>query len=258
MAMKRKRVYAPRRSVRRKGGFRKRRSARRGGGRTKSLTSKSSTGANLSLFRARRLSKGNYRHLLWNDTLFKNHYRSASATSGALSTIANAAQMRVDFTTALQFGGAVEQDGGVLTFFASESIVIRGGIIKFSLFNPVLTTTASDVLKGIIFLVKTSKDFDSAFIPTAATVAWDPSVQARFKDKVGHIIMQREFMLEDGNSSELSFRLPIQSVDNAALAVAAKTYVWIFCTNAMDGAARQFNYVASYNLSFCGDAIGTL
>lgn len=261
MAFKRKRSHTASRNVRRKTGFKRR--ARRSSGRTQSITSKSGFTKSLGTFRAKRLKRRAYNHLLWNSTLFKTHYRSVAATSGTIPTLASASQWTISQVPALRYsvndfftsaGGGIDPDGATLSKFASETIVIRGGLITFSVAN---TSGVIQPVKVQVFLVKTSLDFDPAFIPTSATLGWDPSCAVAFKDKVGKIILKREMILEDGGGMDISWRVPIQKLNQEAYVQERGTYMWIFLVNSQLGVVDAFDYAATYNLSFSGDAIGT-
>jgi len=97
-------------------------------------------------------------------------------------------------------------------------------------------------------------DFLAAALPAFVITGWDPSIIPDFKQRVGTILMNRKFQLENANSSELTYRMPIQKIEDQQYVQDRSTYLWLFVlSNSINGVVTC-DTTFFYNLSFTADA----
>jgi hypothetical protein len=237
---------------------------RRRSSRSNNFTSQKGGGGGLT-FRARKVRARQYRHLLWNDTLFSKHYRSLNGTTNIIGTPASQVLATVETTSALRFsannfwtsgGGAINPDGGAIpTFATNDDITIRGGKIALRLCNTLGAAGTTESLDITVFLIR-SKSIWNPAVPTSVSVMWDPSLVPDFQTSIGKIVMQKKFLLQDTEVANVEYRLKIQKIDQTEYTGNANTYMWMMVISNPDSAnARSVQYTASYSLSFVSDAV---
>lgn len=247
-------MFAPRR-----GGFKKRRGFKKRGRKVQSATSKSGFARAVGTFKSRRVSARRFRSNLWNSTLFKSHYRSVYGTSVVESTNVAANVGNVNGTLALHpdanlfwtgAGGANPLDvGGGIPGFNGD-IIIRGGIIGMTLANDLADTTSQKIK---VFLVKTGKAFDLAGFPTSVQVGWDPTIFPDFTTNIGRVLLSREVLLENVNSVDITYRLPVMKIEQVDFTLGKDQFFWILIGNSPSGTSATYTRTAYFNLSFSGD-----
>lgn len=243
--------------------FKKRRTTR--GRKTASVTTKSGSFRTIGNFRSRKTSLKAYRRRLWNNTLDKVHYRSVNSTTFSVASPANASGATSSVAGCMLLGGLpfwLASGGAQMPFPTASSIpvfedkiVIRGGII-----NMVCTNDAADSypMKVKAYLVKTGADFDATTFPATVSSMFDPSAWPDFNTLIGKVILSKEILLENNNSAELSYRLPVHMIEQGPLIALKKTYVWFFLTTCLNGVATNVTFTIGFNMSFSADADGTV
>lgn len=254
MAFKRKRVFAPKRAF-----GKRRKTFRRKFRRSTGLTSKSSSGSAIG-FRAKKVTRRRWNNMLWNSTLMLTHYRSNSARAVVLTTDITASTGTFNAQSALKFGvnqfyttagGLQPQLSGTVAPVFEGDKIIRGGLIGARFTNESVDPNPIFVNA---FLVKTNSAFLAAALPAFVADGWDPSIIPDFKQRVGRILLSRKFQLENANSAELTFRLPIFKMEDNSYINDRETYVWVFVlSNSVAGIANVSTQFW-YNLSFTADA----
>lgn len=230
--------------------------------RTSSTTTKSGFARTVGAFTAKKTSRSKYKNMLWTSTAMSTHFRSVYGVSFVLNTNAAANVANVGVIPALHpdanlfwtgAGGAIASSPGVAvpTSFA-DNIVIRGGTIGLTLANDVADSTSQKIK---VFLIKTGAEYATGALPTAVQVGWDPTCTPDFNNDIGHIIMSKEILLENVNSAEVAFRIPIHKIEQNVFFANQKTYVWFITTNSPSGTASTLTATAWFNLSFAGDII---
>lgn len=212
------------------------------------------------LFRSKKVVRKRWNSMLWNSTLQKQHYRSISSTSNSQATPGGAPTMAISQYSALNLtgnfynaaGGAQAVDAAVPVPVFQDDIIIRGGMLKLTLTNEV---ASSEPIKVIVFLVKTGTSSNFALLPITAPISWDPSIVIEWNRNIGKIMLRREFLIENSNVNEITWRLPVQKMDPSMYQNGLMTYHWIVCTNSPAGGAVNLIVVRSFNLSFVGDAV---
>lgn len=255
-------MYAPRRPgpmKRRRFSLRRRRQFRRRG--VYGATSKSGSTSAFG-FRSRRLRPRQWRSILWRDTVASTHFRSNNAQNTVVTTAQDAAHSQVFvfssiriganqfFTTA---GGMILPDPPAATAFIGN-ITVRGGIIGLRVGNMNSVASSQNVR---IFLIKTSRNFSAASIPSSMPLGWDPSVVADFQMNIGRVVLMREALLENNSVMDVKFRLRPFKIDRDEYDLDRNSFVWVMLLNDVEGAASAVTCCPYFNLSFAADAIGT-
>lgn len=248
---------------RRRTGNRKSRFFKRSARRVTSITGQASRGTSFG-FRPRRLNIRKFKNHLWNDTIYKTHFRSAFDQQfvATTATVTNQALGYLIRGTTPNFwvntGGAYPSNiGGAIPTFDSD-IIIRGGFLRIALVNESQVETC----RVRVFLMKSNK-FPNNSVITSATMSnipttWDPSVFAGFRE-FGKVILMREMILPPvGNPFEVFFKLPVQKLDQDDYVTnAGNTYYWIACVSkmtAISALTAPIRVTYSHNLTFVGDA----
>lgn len=254
---KRKRSsFPPNRSNKRT--FKRKRFSRR---RTAGVTSKSSTGLSFG-FKSKKISRKSWNHKLWDSTLQKQHQRSNAAFSDTLLAPPLISQYGVNFRFALPSGvspfwtaagGAISQDVAQPLPQFSGDIVIRGGMIGLRVCNDV---SSLEPMTVIIYLIRTGDKFNNANAPIQVFEGWDPSLIPDFSTDIGRIVMRRKFLMENANSAEVTYRLPIQKIEEAPFNNLSNQYAWMILVNNNQGTVlSNVTAVRYHNLSFVGDIV---
>ena len=261
---RRRRPFSGRRMFRRRRFGRKR-------GRTTSWTMQNGTGKGLQ-YRSRRLRKRTYRRMLWKDTMFKDHWRSALVAVSAVSTPATVNTMTVEafvvmtqvgtdtgafWTTA---GGAIEKDlnKGVPLF---RGITIRGGVTKIKVvLPPGGVPTANDMYLCKIWMVWTNAAPQFTNVPSGAvSTAWDPSMMTDFDTEVGRTVLVKEFNMSVNINPvvEVEYRLRCQKIDMDQYAFQNGLQpMWVIgLANISSNTSVECGVFVEHNVSFAGDAV---
>lgn len=265
MAFKRKRVSAPRRSVRRRfrGGFKKSTGRRRFAGGSSGRTAFVSAQDGRSFangFRSRRMSKSAWRRSLWTSTLHKAHYRSVETNSVNI-----AAPVVIDTAALIQFqalagdfftvaGGLQQIDAGIPPPLFSGDITLRGGISKLSFSN----NGTGDAVKVRVFTCWTNRNPDQTILPGTVPSDWDPSLIPEF-ERFGKVTGMREFFLLPGNRpSEISYRYKPRKIDLSIYTNGGEQLMYIVTissTSTLTLGGETVTFLKSHNVSFAGDAV---
>lgn len=249
----RKRIYGGRgRSV-----VRRKRTYRRTGRRRYSgVTSKSGSGSTFN-FRSRRLSRRRWNHALWTSTLQKQHVRSVFAVTAAVVSNPDPAVSSVVALRAIQdfylpANGAQPYDAGLSLPQFTGDVVVRGGVMGLRLINDPADVSPLHVK---VYLVKSGDKLVTSNVPSTVSLGWDPSIVPNFGTDVGKVIMERTFLIENSNSAEVRYRIPIMKVDTGTWPSGANQYFWFVLVNSANGIATQLTTQRYFNLSFTGDGV---
>jgi len=243
--------------------FKRRRTTRRGR-KSNAFTSQSGSGGGIR-FKAKRTSRKAFTRHLWNSTLFKEHYRSLRAISASFGTNTNTNDLVLALDAAYfvgsspfwtTTGGAINPDVGVAVPSFTGDITLRGGTIGLRLANVLDTVVANQgTIQGTVFLIKTSKNFNSAAIPGTVQTGWDPSLIQDFETRIGKIKYRKNFLLRDGDTAVVEYRLPVAKIDQTDMASLYNTHFWLILGGNVDSnLSKQVNYTRYWNMSFSGDA----
>lgn len=258
------------RTFKRKGGARRRlnftskkRRVTRRGRRSTAFTVQSASGGGLR-FKARKTSRRSYRKHLWDSTLFKEHYRSNGSITVVLATDPSPNTLSIISESALHSGvnpfyiaagGARSPDPGFLLPLFNGDITLRGGMIGLRMCNTIDVTGATNSIQGTAFLVRTTKNWTSASVPTTVATGWDPTLIPDFDTRIGRIIYRKTFLLKDTDVAVIEYRLGVRKFDVTDLSLNYNNFVWIIAASNVDGStARSLTYSKYWNVSFCGDA----
>lgn len=220
-------------------------------------------------FKAKKLSRSRWKKMLWDSTLQKSHYRSASGNSGTMSTPVANNVFALTFLQAMDngtapfwtaAGGAVTTDTGTAVPFFQDELIVRGGRCGITVYNDSNGVGLSNAPVEIwLFLVRNAPRAAAglAALPATVPVGWDPTIQPEFRRDVGTIIMKRRFLLEANATGELEFRLPIFKLDQEAWITDQQRFVWLVLGKDFDPVDQNTVRLITYhNLSFCGDSLG--
>jgi len=265
----RKRVYAGpsqnTRAKRMKRTYRKRRYGRKSN-KSVNWTSKSGRGSGVS-FSRKRTSMRKFKNLLWNSSVAQTHYRSNFAFTSAINTTAIPSTMQVTVIASRRFnnqnfwttaGGAINPDGGTIPTFATNSdFTVRGGLygIRFCN-NPDLLDSDKDPIQIIVFLVRTTKNWNSTNLPASVPVGFDPTLVQDFQTNIGKVVYKKEFLLEESSVSVIEKRMSLSKIDITEYQSSQSEFVWIILAGITSGVTtKAVTAVTYYNLSFVGDAV---
>jgi len=247
--------------------FKKRRFVRRSNGRkTSQWTSQRGSGAGVG-FSRKRTTRKQFRRQLWNSSMATTHYRSNNATTGTVTTPASAATMTTSIIASrrlggnnfwLTAGGAVNPDGGLIPSFATATdITVRGGMYGIRLSNaPDALDVDKDSLSVIVYLVRTTKNWNSSALPATVNVGWDPSLVTDFQTNIGKVLFRKNFLLAEGEVMTIERRMYLQKIDQSEYSNSQSEMVWIVLAgNTSSGTTKNLLLTGYYNLSFVGDAV---
>jgi len=253
------------------------------------VTSRDLSASDAQKYRGKLISRPNYRSLLWDTTLMKQHYRSVYNVSNTDFVTPNVhGQVNVSgflalnplntAATAFWLGGAgggglrpVNYNvAGTVPTLAPNSVVIRGGIIKFSAAsNP----TAINTCQVMIFLAYSKGQMKSALgtVPAAGSgslnewlanlgtlspypSSWDPTDEADYSEYFHPPIVKKMMDLKPGDNFDVVHRLKTTKIDaDNYLRYGAGMPHWIVTygqVNNSNGATEVIESTAGYNLSF--------
>jgi len=236
------------------------------------LTNRSSFASGVGTFSGRKTSLRAYRNRLWNDTLFKAHWRSIfditqpfvvtpNNVTNATLTLINA--LPVFWTVA---AGLQQNDVGVTPPIFNGDIILRGGIGRITISNlPDLTGTSLDNCRVTVFAVwTTASPILPAGFPATPSTMWDPSVQPEF-EKFGKVLFKRDVILKaDGDSVQFDFKFKVQKIDQQVFLQTNRgsSLIWMLLVSQLSNSEAPGNIVetfqvqTSHNVSFSADAIG--
>lgn len=240
-----------------------------------SNTNRREFASGVGTFRGKKTSLRAYRNRLWNDTLFKPHYRSLFDTTEVfILTPNNTNQATLAIYNALPtfwVSGLQQLDSGVTPPLFRGDIILRGGLARISLSNnrDIANSPDTDNVRVTVYGVWTTA-LPQTPLPLPATVStmWDPSVVTEF-EKFGKVLFKKECILKaDGDSVQIDFKFKVQKIDQGIFSQAivngprGQTLVWMVLASQMSNqeatpAVEGISVVTSHNLSFSADAIGT-
>jgi len=266
MAFGRKRVYAgaPSTSNKRRKGIKRR--GRRIARRSSNFTSQQGRGGGLG-FARRRTSRRQFRRLLWDASTAQTHYRSNFAALSVVNTTASPTTMQVTVIATRRFsgnnfwtaaGGAINPDGGAIPTFATNTdFTVRGGIYGIRITNsPDTLDTDKDAIQGIVYLVKTTKNWNSSNLPVTVPVGFDPSLVQDFQTNIGKVVYKKTFLLEDTGMAIVEKRMGLSKVDQTEYTNSQSEFVWIVMLGVSSASTiKAVACTTYYNMSFVGDAV---
>lgn len=237
-----------------------------------SWTMQTGTGRGIQ-YRSRMLRRRTYRKMLWKDTMFKDHWRSANTVVQTLSTPVDNTSMQLvwkypltdTLTDANAFwtvgGGCIEKDlnKGVPLF---RGITIRGGVIRVKVALPITDIpSVNDVYVCKIWILWTNAAPNTAAnIPsTAVDVSWDPSFMTDVDTEVGKTVLYKEFTMSANINPtvQVEYRLRCQKIDMDAFAFSngKQPLVIVGCGPITNTTGIDIGVFTEHNLSFAGDAV---
>lgn len=227
--------------------------------RTMSTTSQAGRGVSTIRFSARRMSKRKWKTALWNATMFKTHYRSINSFATIVNSPAGGAAYTTAVFPALRFlaqpfyistGGAISNDlaNPVPTF--DGDVILRGGTIGMTIAN---NPTDADALTVCVMLIATSAGYNATAIPATVSIGWEPSLIPNFQQQVGRILLRKEFLIQNANSVDVQYKLPIRKFQPHSFINDEFSYVWVVLVSSPSGTAESVTITRYLNCSFCAD-----
>jgi len=263
MAFGRKRTYASRNtsalgpSKRRKTFGRRRRYSKR----SNTITSKSSYGTSFG-YKGKKVSRSRYRRTLWNATTAKTKYRSIVArltTSTApiggvtqVNSVFNALQNAAGDMFWTSVGGALNTEDSIVPLFEPDSIVIRGGMLTMKCNND---SAVADPVVVRVWLYRNHSDFSGGNWAGTFPAGFDPTMSLEPSKNLGKLCVFKEFILENSNMGEVSYRLPMMEINSINFQAGLQGYFWLTSVHAPAGLASNVQLNNGFNLSFVGDVV---
>jgi len=234
-----------------------------GGKRDYSFSTRSVGGTGVS-YKAKRVSRSNYKKILWDSSILRVKYRGSNTQHTAISTPANYTQKTVvvlqslfnnggNFWTA--GGGAVNPNGGTIPTFVGN-LTLRGGMISFRISNSIDTvSTNAGPITVEVMLLQTGPGFDPAALPSVQNLMQDETFITDFQTKIGRIKWRKTIILKEGDSVAYEHRLSVRKVDLDDHPNGLNQLYWYMSASNLDTAvAKVVDYSIGFNLSFCGEA----
>lgn len=230
------------------------------------FTSQSGKGSGLG-FSRKRTSRRKFRRLLWDASTAQTHYRSNFAFTTAINTTNVASTMQVTVIASRRFnnqnfwttaGGAINPDGGTIpTFVTNGDFTVRGGMYGLRLCNaPDVLDSDKDAIQVIVYLVRSTKNWNSTNLPTSVPVGFDPSLVQDFQTNIGKVVYKKEFLLEDQNVAVIEKRMGLSKIDISEYQNSQSEFIWIILAGISSGTTvKSVNCVSYYNMSFVGDTV---
>lgn len=257
MAMKRKRVYAPKRTSKKRRRYGRR---RKSGVRVHAVANNQSARGTISNYRSRRTSKRAWRNLLWRNTATMSHFRAHHTSEGEMITPPDLVSYRLtvlkcfaDFTSVANWNNP---NGADPTAYNGR-VVMRGGLDRL-----IITTEADEHVDCIVHLVYIKPSADTSFFVSAATLdkasQLNPIVAANdLVDQGARIMKTFKFTVgrEAGNYT-CEFRPKIKSYDPMQYAANTDCFVWyIYVGNTVTFTAdtNKVKYQHLWNCSVCAN-----
>jgi len=224
-------------------------------------------------FKSRKMRPRSFRSLLWKTSMHQQHYRSLASSTSTHATV-DAQSGAADTYLPLMDGigstnlgfweSGVQNPDEAVSAPASFSgyVILRGGVIKISIFNP----SSTDSVGFRLFVISYIKNPDIALFPSSTTVfrSWDPSCIPDFARKVGKVIHTREGTIRVLSSSSVEYKLRVTKVDQATyrvvgagpntLVAGGQLGFILVLYNLSTGTPINCIVNTSRNLSFSGDA----
>lgn len=234
--------------------------------RSSNWTSQSGVGSGIG-FANRKFNRSYYNRLLWESTANLNHYRSNQCVTTNVVTPTVAASMTPFITATRRLGGnnfwtaaggAINPDGGTVpTFTTNADFTIRGGIFGIRIANsPDTLDSDKDGIQCTVYLIKTTKNWNSTNVPAIVSVGWDPSLVQDFQTNIGKVVFKKSFLLNDGDVMDIEKRMYIQKIDQTEYVNSQSELVWLVTAGVTSGITSKAIVVATYfNLSFTGDTV---
>lgn len=242
--------------------FKRRRTTR--GKKSSNFTSQSGKGGGIT-FRSRKVKAKTYRNLLWNSSILKTKYRTILSAVASPSTPGTTLTHGVTATSAINFGsafwtaagGAVSPDSSNALPTFTGNIVLRGGMIGCRITNTLDTTAASaGTIVGTMFLIRSTKNWTSASVPSTVTLGWDPTMIQDFATKIGKIYYKKTFLLRDAESALTEYRLRVSSIDEGDYFSFYNQFIWFIVYGNVDSSVtKQIVINTYYNMSFVADGV---
>jgi len=234
---------------------------RRRGRRSATLTSKAGYGKGFG-YRGKKTSRRVYRQRLWNSTTAKTKFRSVMARITTvtaplggitqLNNVFNALQTAAGNAFWTTAGGGLNTETVTMPNFDTNSIVLRGGMINLKCNNE---NTVADAVVVKVWLYKHHDDFTGANWTGTFTAGFDPTMTLEHTKNLGRLQLYREFLLENNNVGEVSFRIPMMEINSINYLGGNQGYFWLTAVHAPAGNACNVNIVNSFSLSFVGDVV---
>ena len=201
----------------------------------------------------------------------KTHYRSYLAQHDNFATTSDPGQCRVFYYPTIEFGarfwtaagGAVGVDTAVAVPTFQDDIILRGGVISLTIGNSSEATIA-DIRVRIWLIISDQTPGIGATVPpngsggadTNFSRDWDPSLVADSrKEFAKRIVLQREALVQNGETMVVRHRLRTQKIDQEDYLDDNNKLFWVVAVSPNSVLANAFTCTASYNLSFSGDAV---
>lgn len=182
----------------------------------------------------------------------------ATPASAAVMTTTVVASRRLAssnfWTTA---GGAINPDGGLIPTFATNTdFTVRGGMYGIRMTNsPDALDIDKDPLSVIVYLVKTTKNWNSTNLPATVNVGWDPSLVQDFQTNIGTVVFRKNFIIAEGETFNIERRMSLQKIDQTEYINSQSEMVWIVLSGNTSSTVTKGLVLTNYfNLSFIGDA----
>lgn len=262
----RKRVYAAPMSRNTRPSKRRRFVRRRRSKRSTNWTSQRGSGSGVG-FSAKRTTRRQFKHLLWNASTALTHYRSNNSFLTNVATPASAASMTSVVVASRRFGGnnfwvtaggAINPDGGAIpTFQTSTDITCRGGMYGIRMTNsPDALDVDKDPLSVIVYLVRTTKNWNSTNLPATVSVGFDPTLVQDFQTNIGTVVFRKNYLIAEGESFNIERRMGLSKIDQTEYVGSQSEMVWmVFAGNTSSTVSKALVLTTYYNLSFVGDAV---
>jgi hypothetical protein len=225
--------------------------------------------------RGRKLSKRQWRNILWRDTIAKEKFHSVQSLQGTFVTPANQTQQNTTvaevFDNANPFwtaAGGVQPNtpAGTAPSLNPNRVVVRGGLISITIHNPVVTVEDLKVRVQLIYPKMQTTRWNTttrtnnplvdwiAALPNPSTLDFTLQDWAEYADFFYPPVMDKQFILRSGDATTFKSRLRVQSIDADLFKMGGGSLFprfIIYSSNIGSSTAITASTQITSNLSFC-------
>lgn len=184
-----------------------------------------------------------------------SRFTTLTAPAGAVTqenNVFNALKNAAGDSFWLAAGGAIDVEDGTMDTFSTNSIVLRGGMIRCTFSND---NTVADPVRVRVWLIRNTKVFFNTGWIGTRVAGFDPTHAFNNPTDLGRILIYKEFLLENNNIGEVAYRLPMMEIRLADFVAGGQGFHWLTAVHAPGGNACGVSFVNSFNLSFVGDVV---
>lgn len=190
----------------------------------------------------------------------KSHYRSTLADFDTITTGIVATDLITKLYQARKIGGqpfwvpaggALALDDATSVPEFQDDIIMRGGLLNFTVANHLDTADTDITVKVWLFRSDETPDYPATSVTQPRD--WDPTCYPDSHRRLGKMLLSRTALLKTGDSLKVQWRMRIEKIDQQDYMNNNKEYYWMVGITTNGTVNDGVNIITSFNLSFSGD-----